>query len=275
MAFSAANKKFVFPAYMYALGTGKITGFSDNNITLSFITKPIPSSFDMTSIFFKYYNFKGLEFGTLQESLQYVNNVRDGSVNADSETSSHNTYEALRRVPVERYIFTKGNSERVSACPLTADFDYSPSALQNKRLSGYFRAEYELSGKWDEELQTVVGPYSHEEYNRMGVKEELVIESMPFKTGNAFEFQDREDLAEQRKKNFRKTYKGMKGADTYDYDGRALAYGSLGYILSYEDDTHRGGNRIPMAYYEFANPIFSNCDYIKINWNENGFIEAK
>lgn len=274
MAFSAANKKFIFPAYMYALGTGQITGFGDNNISLSFITKPVPSAFDMNSIYFKYYNFNSLEEGTIQDSLMYLTNVVDKSVNADTEKSASNTYEGMRQTPVEYYLFTKGYANKLKECPLTADYDYNVNALKNKRLANYFRTEYDLHARWDPQYEEVVGPYSQQKYQELGIKEEICTESMPFKTADAFEFQDRDDLIEKRLRLYKKGQKGNAGINL-SYDGHCLGYGSLGFILSYTDDKHKDDERIPMAYYEFAGPIFSNCDYIKINWNENGFIEAK
>ena len=59
------------------------------------------------------------------------------------------------------------------------------------------------------------------------------------------------------------------------YSGRILEYGARGFILSYTDDKHVGGDMIPMAYYEFPRPLYSNQDYIKIVWNTNGFVEVE
>lgn len=298
--FSAANRKFVFPAFIYALGTRAIKGYNDGNVNVSFITKPIPftgnDSFDCMSPYMRYKDFQVLEEGTVQNSLQYVNNVYDISVNKDTDSSSMNTLEGMRHTPPEFYLFTKGYKNKISACPITADYDYTISAFKNKRLSGYFKGEYELSGAYDASIDEVTGYYDKTKYYELGIKEDYVVESKPCKTADAFEFQDREDLVARRvdlfikgRRNHIKSIsqgtKGIKGTkgqkgriistDNYDYDGHCLGYGALGFILSYADDTHINDDMIPMAYYEFHKPIYSNCDYIKINWNTNGFIEAE
>ena len=41
--YSAANRKFVFNAYRYALGNNEITGFNENNIVLSWVIHDIPT----------------------------------------------------------------------------------------------------------------------------------------------------------------------------------------------------------------------------------------
>lgn len=299
--FSAANRKFVFPAFIYALGTRTIQGYNDGNVNVSFITKPIPftgnDQFDCMSPYMRYKDFQALEEGTVQDSLQYVTNVYDISVNKDTDSSSMNTLEGLRNTPPEYYLFTKGYKNKISGCAITADYDYTVSALKNKRLSAYFRGEYELSGGYDEKKNEVTGYYTKQKYYELGIPEDYVTESKPCKTADAFEFQDRDDLIARRvdlfikgRKEYIKTLttgvKGTKGTKgnkdrivttnaNYDYDGHCLGYGALGFILSYADDTHANGNMIPMAYYEFPKPIYSNCDYLKINWNTNGFIEAQ
>ena len=70
--------------------------------------------------------------------------------------------------------------------------------------------------------------------------------------------------------------KGIVNPDTGEfYSGKILEYGARGFILSYTDENHVGGGMIPMAYYEFPKPLYSNQDYIKIVWNTNGFVEVE
>lgn len=313
MFFSAENPKYVFPAYRYALGTNEITGYNDNNIALSFVTQDVTAltnknywTRDCASPFLRYSAFWFVPDYAIQFADMYLSNVYEGSINKDTDASAKYSYQRLANIEPEQYLFNasiKGREKYISACPMVKDLDYDVNAFKevvyikgSKGIKGqtlgrkaqYLTREYNLSGIYDKDL-----------YSELNIPEDNIIENVLYKNAPSIEFKDRDDLIEKRVKEYVKIkkfvtikgkkgtkgfvgikgYKGAKGyRDPYDdsyYSGRILEFGARGFILSYTDDKHVGGNMIPMAYYEFHNPIYSNMDYIKINWNTNGFIEVK
>lgn len=311
MFWSAENPTYVFPAYKYALGTNEITGYNDCNVAVSFVTQDVTAltnkyywTRDCASPFLRYSAFWFVPDKAIQFADSYLMNVADGSVNKDTDASATTTYQHMTNTEPEYYLFNanvKGREKYISACPMIKDLDYDVNAFNevvyikgSKGIKGqtlgrkakYLTKEYNLSGIYDQEL-----------YRTLNMPEDNIIEDLAFKRpGESFEFRDRDDLIEKRVKDYikidklvsvkgQKGYKGVKGykgkkgyVNPYDhtyYSGRILEFGVRGFILSYTDDEHVGGGMIPMTYYEFPNTIYSNMDYIKINWNTNGFIEVK
>lgn len=265
---------------------------------------------DCASPFLRYSAFYYVPDYAIQFADTYVNSVFDASVNSVSEESGAYTYQEMTHLPPEHYLFTpglKGANHYISASPMLKDLDYDVYAFYNvkgskgskgtkgtstlSRKAAYLTKEYRLSGVYNSDL-----------YKELGIPEDYVIEDISYLNGNSVEFKDRDDLVVKRVQDYVKIkhsidikglkskkgskgvkgikgYKGKKGfVDTQNdvyYSGRILEFGARGIILSYTDDDHRDGNMIPMAYYEFHNPIYSNQDYIKINWNTNGFIEVQ
>lgn len=308
MYWSAENPKYVFPAYKYALGTNEITGYNENNIALSFVTQDVTAltnknywTRDCASPFLRYSAFWFVPDNAIQFADTYLTNVTTGSVNKDTDASSKFSYQYMTNTEPEYYLFTKGLKGRekyISACQMIKDLDYDVNAFNevvyvkgSKGIKGtvpgrkaqYLTREYNLSGVYSKDL-----------YTELNIPEDNIIEDLVFyRPAESLEFQDRDDLVEKRLKDYvkinkivatkgSKGFKGIKAkkgiVNPYNnvyYSGRILEYGARGFILSYTDDEHVGGGMIPMTYYEFPNPIYSNMDYIKINWNTNGFIEVK
>ena len=316
--FSAGLNKFIFPAYKYALGMNEITGYSENNVALSWVTQDVTAltnknywTRDCASPFLRYSAFWWVPDNAIQFADTYLTSVHEGSVNSKTEASGELTYQQMTNTEPEYYLFTKGLKgarHYLSACHVTGDLDYDVNAMQSVmmengkmvsagRKAKYLMSEYNLSGIYDKDL-----------YADLGIPEDTVTESKLFKACADTIFQDREDLVsgrvinyvkqqkllsqlELKGKNGSKGLKGLKGLkgtkgkkgvlgivnkNTGDYySGKILEYGARGFILSYTDENHVSGNMIPMAYYEFPKPLYSNQDYIKIVWNTNGFVEVE
>lgn len=287
--FSAGLNKFVFPAYMYALGRNEITSYDDNNIALSWVTQDVTALTNENyweqrcgSPNLRYSAFYEIPDYAVRFAGMFVTGIEEGSVNAGTNVSAERTYQELAQIPPEYYLFTKGlsddsafSSHYLSSCHVTADLDYAVSAMNGaiyddgklvsaSRKARYLVTEYELSGVYDSDL-----------YHDLGVTEDPIIESKLFKTASDFIFKDSEALTSARnakRKEVEKLYKldAVKGEK-----GRALEFGAKGFILSYTDDNHRDGDMIPIAYYEFPETIYSNQDYVRINWNADGFMEVE
>lgn len=295
--FSAGLNKFIFPAYKYALGMNEITGYENNNVALSWVTQDVTaltnSAFwtrDCASPFLRFSAFWWVPDNAIQFAGTYLTDVQPGSVNMKTEASGELTYQQMTQTEPEYYLFTKGlkgSHHYLSACPVTGDIDYDVNAMQSvmrdssgnvasaSRKAKYLMSEYNLSGVYDKDL-----------YNDLNIPEDTVIESRLFKTAADTIFKDRDDLVSARaieraeiQKFVVENTKGQsatKGLNNGDfYSGKILEYGARGFILSYTDEEHVGGNMIPMAYYEFPSPMYSNQDYIKIAWSTNGFVEIE
>lgn len=266
---------------------------------------------DCASPFLRYSAFWWVPDNAIQFADTYLQSVNEGSINSKTEASGELTYQNLTHTEPEYYLFTKGLKgarHYLSACPVTGDLDYSVTAMKGvmiengqmvsaTRKAKYLMSEYNLSGIYSSSL-----------YQDLNIPEDTVTESKLFKSCADTIFQDREDLVsgrvidyvktqkllsqlELKGKNGSKGLKGLKGLKGKKgkkgvngiinnrtgefYSGRILEYGARGFILSYTDDKHVGGDMIPMAYYEFPRPLYSNQDYIKIVWNTNGFVEVE
>lgn len=309
MDFSANNCKFVFPAYKYALGMQEITGYTENNIAVSFVTQDVTALMNDSAYFenqcsspyFRYSGFWNVPDYAIQFTNTYLTDVKQYSINQKTLEPPLYTYQRMDNIAPEEYLFNatmKNRTDYISACPMTADYDYDVNAFKELAYKGgkgikgrraqYLTREYGLSGIYSSAL-----------YSDLNIPEDKILESLVYKNAEDYEFTDRDDLIEQRVKDYIKIkkfmevkgrkgvkghegVKGYKGTDGYVdpddasyYSGRILEFGARGFILSYTDDDHIGGAMIPMAYYEFHKPIYSNQDYLKISWNTNGFMEVQ
>lgn len=295
--FSAGLNKFIFPAYKYALGMNEITGYSENNVALSWVTQDVTAltnknywQNDCASPFLRYSAFWRVPDNAIQFADTYLTDVHEGSVNIQTEASGELSYQQMTNTEPEYYLFTKGlkgAKHYLSACPVTGDIDYDVNAMKTViiedgkmvsagRKARYLMSEYNLSGIYDKDL-----------YSELGIPEDIVTENRLFKACADTIFQDRNDLVSARlvahakqQETLNTATKGLKGTKGVNggadyYSGRILEYGARGFILSYTDENHIDGNMIPMAYYEFPQPLYSNQDYIKIGWNINGFVEVE
>lgn len=287
--FSAGLKKFVFPAYKYALGRNEITSYDNNNIALSWVTQDVTAltnehywEWTCGSPNLRYSAFYKIPDYAVRFAGMFVTDVEEGSVNASTNVSAEHSYQEMTQTPPEYYLFTKGlsdselSSHYLSSCYVTGDLDYSVDALNDvkfdeageivsaPRKAMYLINEYNLSGVYDSDL-----------YHDLGITEDPIIESKLFKTASDFIFQERDDLVSARNLKRQEVEKKYKLDAVKGEKGRALEFGAKGFILSYTDDSHRDGDMIPMTYYEFPQTIYSNQDYVRINWNADGFMEVE
>ena len=267
--YSAANRKFVFNAYRYALGTNEITGFNENNIVLSWVIHDIPTITNVKGWFeehtkdpmLRYSEFMKLPESTVQLADTYLRSVQSTSVNKDTEALPEYTYQNMCDVPTRYYLFQKGSSKYLSACPVTASFDYHGVNTSGRHLNALVN-EYDLTNHYDQSS-----------YYQLSIPEDDIIESRITQTADDVHFKDDDDKRDHRDSFYNPisaTYTGYKGRNR-----NILSMGAVGYLLSWRGDNMAYEDMIPMEYYQFENPIRSNFDAIDIKWNVNGFIEAE
>lgn len=267
--FSAANRKMVFNAYRYALGTGQISGFNNNNIVLSWVIHDIPTItgvkgwFDVNALDpnLRYRDFMELPQATVQLADTYLRSVKTTSVDKDTEALPEYTYQNMCHTPASAYLFTKGLERYVSACPVTKSYDYRGPSTSGRHFDSLVQ-EYDLNNEYEQGA-----------YYRLNIPEDDIIESRITQTCDDVNFKDDDE-----KKASRNHYYNSISANYTGYKGRnenILAVGAVGYLLSWKGQNMQIPDMIPIAYYQFPKPVRSSFDQINIKWNVNGFIEAE
>lgn len=241
MSYSATNRNFVFPAFLYALGTGKVDGDYKNSISA------VLTNSTFYDDIFKKKNIITLKYNDI---LNYTNNnliptnlvlekpVID-SYNKDTLLKSENTYEEILNTPASGYIFSKDKNNNSW---VMNDFEYPENneLPDDSDISNYFKTQYNFNEN-----------YMKEEYRQYALKEDNLIENVICISAD--------DL------NLTET----------NGNTSALKYGANGVLLLYTDHNRLGNNSIPMSYYEFPKVFYSTNNILNVYWHTDGIIKVE
>lgn len=262
---SNANKVAVFSSFLYNLGINSLKKINQtNNINVSILTKKL-SSFPESD--FSIFNDISLTYKNLQEKNIVTNtnltlkDIAINSVNKDTEKLPDNTIQELRNIPVKEIIFS-GEYKNTNAknCKVYKDLEYedglkyeqisnqpSETNKSKKEKYRYFQNEYNFSNDYDKS-----------EYDSLNVTLDYLLESrICVNAANFFVSNS--------------TYTDMNKTPVNLFPNGCC----YGIILSYTDDSYKDGKMIPMIYYEFANPIYTNNNTLEIEFNQNGIFKVE
>ena len=173
-------------------------------------------------------------------------NIRLGDIIIDSinnetnlRSDSKQTYENAKNSACSSIIF---NNSKCGSW-VTQDLDYegfdNNGIVQNE---AYFKNEYNFSTN-----------YSSAEYRNYDVKEELLLENVIRLSAINFEMLDNKVSA---------NYNSMSA-------------GAGGLLLTYEGTSkYQNDNELPVVFFNFGKTLYSNKNYLKVDWNNTGIINV-
>lgn len=173
-------------------------------------------------------------------------NLRLGDIVIDSinnetnlRSDSKQTYEHAKNSACSSIIFNNPNC----GSWITQDLDYpEPGETLKENEAKYFQNEYNFSSG-----------YSSAEYRNYNVKEELLLENVIRLSAINFEMLDNRISA---------NYNSMSA-------------GAGGLLLTYDGTSqYKNDNELPVVFFNFGKTLYSNKNYLKVDWNNTGIINV-
>lgn len=247
------SKSFISLAYKYSLGNGELNDIdysklkvytTDSNFYKAYSAQFISDtnlrlSNLSASVVVDEENNSTIS-GTFNPTYLRLGDVLIDSINNETnlKSDSKQTYEHAKNSACSSVIFNN------SACGswIVDDLDYEPLYADQKEInnSEYFKSEYNFSTG-----------YSSAEYRKYNVQEELLIENVIRLSGVNFEMVD----------------------DKQPECLNSMSAGAGGLLLTYDGGQFKNPeNELPVAFFNFGKTLYSNKNYLKVDWNNTGIV---
>lgn len=260
LLYTAKQPKYVFNAYKYALGTQQImhTDYKDN-MHVSIIKNSIADEIAgyVSSITTNYGTIQDASDNNMINTEMCLFNGKLGSNNINTSLSATVSYENMFNIPCSAILAKPiENKEKIKNSILNGDDEYD---IWVKDKTDKI-AEKHMKYTYDFETR-----YNENEYEALNVDETYITEDSSFIAADNYEYSI--------------TLKNPINADDLETQGLdtngIMSCGCKGILLSYCDSKHYDRNMIPMMYYEFEKPIYSNNNTLNIEWNTNGILRVE